>query len=43
MQEEILKKTESLEDKLARLESELVVLKNINKLIAQEVDDLHQY
>lgn len=43
MQEEILKKTESLEDKVARLESELVVLKNINKLIAQEVDDLHQY
>lgn len=43
MQEEILKKTESLEDKLARLEIELVVLKNINKLISQEVDDLHQY
>ena len=38
-----LKRIESLEDKVAELESELIVSKNVNKLLSQEVDDLHQY
>ena len=41
--EELLKRIESLEDKIAELESELIVSKNVNKLLSQEVDDLHQY
>ena len=41
--EELLKRIESLEDKVTKLESELLVSKNDNKLLSQEVDDLHQY
>ena len=41
--EKLLKRVESLEDKVAELESELIVSKNVNKLLSQEVDDLHQY
>ena len=41
--EELLKRIETLEDKVAELESELIVSKNGNKQLSQEVDDLHQY
>ena len=41
--EELLKRIESLEDKVAELESELIVSKNVNTLLSQEVHDLHQY
>ena len=41
--EELLKRIESLEDKVAELESELIASKNANKLLSQEVDDHHQY
>ena len=38
--EKLLKRIEKLEDNVAELESELVVTKNVNKLLSQEVDDL---
>ena len=41
--EELLKRIESFEDQVVELESELIVSKNLNKLLSQEVDDLHQY
>ena len=41
--EELLKRTEKLEDKVAELESELIVTRNVNKLLSREVDDLQQY
>ena len=41
--EELLKRIESLEDQVVELESELIVSKNLNKLLSQEVDDLPQY
>ena len=41
--EDLLKRIESLEDRVAELESELIVSKDANKLLSQEVDDLHQY
>ena len=41
--EELLKQIESLGDKVAELKSELIVTKNVNKLLSQEVDNLHQY
>ena len=40
---ELLKRIESLEDKVAELESELIVSKNVNELPSQEVYDLHEY
>ena len=41
--EELLKRIEKLEDKVAELESKLIVTKNVNKLLSQAVDDLQQY
>ena len=41
--EELLKKIGKLEDKVAELESELIVTRNVNELLSQEVDDLQQY
>ena len=41
--EELLKRIEKLEHKVAELESELIVTKNVNRLLPQEVDDLQQY
>ena len=41
--EELLKRIEKSEDKVAELESELIVMRNVNKLLSQEVDDLQQY
>ena len=41
--EELLKRIEKLEDKVAELESELIVTRNVNKLLSREVDDLQQY
>ena len=40
---ELLKRIEKLEDKVAELERELIVTRNVNKLLSQEVDDLQQY
>ena len=37
--EELLKRIESLEDKVAELESELIVSKNVNTLLSQEVHE----
>ena len=39
----MLKRIEKLEDKVAELESKLIVTKNVNKLLSQAVDDLQQY
>ena len=39
----LLKRIESLEDRVAELESELIVSKDANKLLSQKVDDLHQH
>ena len=39
----MLKRIEKLEDKVAELESELIVTRNVNNLLSQEVDDLQQY
>ena len=41
--EELLKKIGKLEDKVAELESELIVTRNVNELLSQEVDDLQQH
>ena len=41
--EELLKRIEKLEDKVAELQSELIVTKNVNKLLSQEVDNLQHY
>ena len=41
--EELLKRIEKLEDKVAELKSELIVTKSVNKLLSQEMGDLHQY
>ena len=41
--EQLLKRTESLKNKVAKLESEIILSKSVNKLLSQEVDDLHQY
>ena len=41
--EELLKRIEKSEGKVAELESELIVMRNVNKLSSQEVDDLQQY
>ena len=40
---ELLKRIEKSEGKVAELESELIVMRNVNKLLSQEVDDLQQY
>ena len=37
------KRIKKLEDKVTEIESELIVTENVNKLLTQEVDDLHQY
>ena len=41
--EELLKRIESSEDKVAELQSELIVSKNVNKLLSQKEDNLQQY
>ena len=41
--EELLERIEILEDKVVELKSELIVSKNVNKLLSQEVDEPHQY
>ena len=41
--EELFERIESLEDKVVELKSILIVSKNVNKLLSQEVDELHQY
>ena len=41
--EELLKRIEKLEHKVAELESELAVTKKVNRLLSQEVDDIQQY
>ena len=38
-----LEKLLKMIEKLAQLEGKLVVTKNVNKLLSQEVDDLEQY
>ena len=39
--EKLLKRTESLKDKVAELQSEPIVSKKVDKLLTQEVDYLH--
>lgn len=42
-QEQLLKRIERIGDKEPELESELIVLKNVNELLSQEADNLNQY
>ena len=42
-QEDLLRRIEALENKVTKLESELSISKNVNQLLSQELDDLHQY
>ena len=42
-QADLLRGIEALENKVTKLESELSIAKNVNQLLSQELDDLHQY
>ena len=42
-QADLLRRIEALENKVTKLESELSIAKNVNQLLSQELDDLHQY
>ena len=41
--EQLLKRTESLKNKVAKLESEIILSKSVNRLLSQEADDFHWY